>query len=81
MLASFAEELKMTCPAAYFLRTNALLLRNPSVFNFFDLPALTLPLPRNGALAVGLMLVGRRGSDRELLALGAAIEQQFNKHQ
>ena len=64
-----------------FLRTNALLLRNPSVFNFFDLPALTLPLPRNGALAVGLMLVGRRGSDRDLLALGAAIEQQLNKHQ
>jgi len=42
---------------------------------------LTLPLPRNGALAVGLMLVGRRGSDREFLALGAAIEQQLNKHQ
>jgi aspartyl-tRNA(Asn)/glutamyl-tRNA(Gln) amidotransferase subunit A len=57
-----------------FLRTNALLLRNPSVFNFFDLPALSLPLPRLGGLAVGLMLVGRRGGDRELLALGAAVE-------
>ncbi len=57
-----------------FLRINALLLRNPSVFNFFDLPALSLPLPRRGGLAVGLMLVGRRGGDRELLALGAAIE-------
>lgn len=57
-----------------FLRTNALLLRNPSVFNFFDLPALSLPLPRQGGLAVGLMLVGKRGGDRELLALGAAIE-------
>jgi aspartyl-tRNA(Asn)/glutamyl-tRNA(Gln) amidotransferase subunit A len=57
-----------------FLRTNALLLRNPSVFNFFDLPALSLPLPRQNGLAVGLMLVGRRGADRELLALGAAVE-------
>ncbi|MEO8022705.1 amidase [Polaromonas sp.] len=57
-----------------FLRINALLLRNPSVFNFFDLPALSLPLPRGG-LAVGLMLVGRRGQDRELLALGAAVER------
>lgn len=57
-----------------FLRTNALLLRNPSVFNFFDLPALSLPLPRQGGLAVGLMLVGKRGADRELLALGAAVE-------
>lgn len=58
-----------------FLRINALLLRNPSVFNFFDLPALSLPLPRGGGLAVGLMLVGRRGQDRELLALGAAVER------
>ncbi|MDP2817972.1 MAG: amidase [Polaromonas sp.] len=58
-----------------FLRTNALLLRNPSVFNFFDLPALSLPLPRQGGLAVGLMLVGQRGADRELLALGAAVEE------
>lgn len=57
-----------------FLRTNALLLRNPSVFNFFDLPALSLPLPDQDGLAVGLMLVGKRGADRELLALGAAVE-------
>jgi len=57
-----------------FLRINALLLRNPSVFNFYDLPALSLPLPRQRGLAVGLMLVGKRGADRELLALGAAVE-------
>ena len=62
-----------------FLRTNMLLLRNPSVFNFFDLPALSLPLPRKpGDQAVGLMLVGRRGADRELLALGAAVERLLN---
>ena len=71
----------MTCLAAYFLRTNALLLRNPSGFNFFDLTALSLPVSRKGALAVGLMLVGRRGHDRELLALDTVIEQQRNKHQ
>lgn len=62
-----------------FLRTNALLLRNPSVFNFFDLPALSLPLPRGDGMAVGLMLVGRRGADRDLLALGAAVEQQLGQ--
>jgi len=62
-----------------FLRTNALLLRNPSVFNFFDLPALSLPLPRGDGMAVGLMLVGRRGADRDLLALGAAVEQQLDQ--
>jgi len=43
------------------------------VFNFYDLPALSLPLPTEG-LPVGLMVVGRRDADRELLAVGAAIE-------
>lgn len=58
-----------------FHRTNMLVLRNPSVFNFYDLPAVTLPLPRPaGALPVGIMLVGQRGSDRSLLALAAALE-------
>ncbi|AOW14705.1 amidase [Hydrogenophaga crassostreae] len=57
-----------------FLRTNGLLLRNPSVFNFFDLPALSLPAPTGTGLPVGLMLVGRRGADRDLLAIGSAIE-------
>jgi aspartyl-tRNA(Asn)/glutamyl-tRNA(Gln) amidotransferase subunit A len=57
-----------------FLRHNALVLRNPSVFNFFDLPALSLPLHAHGPLPIGLMVVGQRGRDRELLAIGAAIE-------
>ena len=60
---------------AAFTQTNALVLRNTSVFNFFDLPALSLPLPRApGALPVGLMLVGARLQDRNLLATGAAVE-------
>ena len=59
---------------ADFMRVNALVLRNTSVFNFYDLPALSLPLPRAGKLPVGLMVVGRRNADRDLLAIGAAIE-------
>lgn len=59
-----------------FHRTNMLVLRNPSVFNFYDLPAVTLPLPRQrGEMPVGWMLVGRRNADRELLAVAAALEQ------
>jgi aspartyl-tRNA(Asn)/glutamyl-tRNA(Gln) amidotransferase subunit A len=58
-----------------FMKINGLLLRNPSVFNFYDLPALSLPLPVADGLPVGLMVVGRRGRDRELLAVGAAIER------
>ncbi|MCT9809934.1 amidase [Acidovorax sp. Be4] len=59
-----------------FHRTNMLVLRNPSVFNFYDLPAVSLPLPRQaGAMPVGLMLVGKRNGDRELLAVATALEQ------
>jgi aspartyl-tRNA(Asn)/glutamyl-tRNA(Gln) amidotransferase subunit A len=57
-----------------FNRVNMLLLRNPSVFNFLDLPALSLPARTGAGLPVGLMLVGRRQGDRELLAIGAAVE-------
>lgn len=48
-----------------FLKINALLLRNPSIFNFYDLPALSLPLPTDGGLSIGLMVVGQRRRDRE----------------
>lgn len=60
----------------HFHAANMLVLRNPSVFNFYDLPAASLPLPRPAqALPVGLMLVGQRGADRQLLAVCAAIEK------
>ena len=59
-----------------FHRTNMLVLRNPSVFNFYDLPAVSLPLPRRrGEMPVGWMLVGKRNADRELLSVAAALEQ------
>ena len=60
---------------AAFNQANGLVLRNPSVFNFYDLPAISLPLPRGpGELPVGLMVVGRRGEDRTLLGVAAALE-------
>ncbi len=59
-----------------FFAANALILRNTSIFNFYDLPAISLPLPRvAGSLPVGLMLVGARMQDANLLALAAAAEQ------
>lgn len=65
---------------ARFHATNMLVLRNPSVFNFYDLPAVSLPLPRpEGALPVGVMLVGQRGGDRELLAVCAAVEKHLQQ--
>lgn len=60
---------------AAFTQANGLVLRNPSVFNFFDLPAVSLPLPRApGELPVGLMAVGQRGADHTLLGVAAALE-------
>ena len=43
--------------------------------NFFDLCAISLPLPRDGGLSTGLMLVGRNGSDAKLFAIAAAVEK------
>jgi aspartyl-tRNA(Asn)/glutamyl-tRNA(Gln) amidotransferase subunit A len=53
---------------------NVLLLRNPSLVNFFDLCAISLPIP-GGGLPVGLMLVARNGQDRRLFRMAAGLER------
>lgn len=58
-----------------FTRLNMLLLRNCSVANFFDLCAISLPVPEPGPLPVGLMLVARNGQDHRLLRIAAAVEK------
>ena len=55
-------------------KTNLALLRNPSVVNFLDGCALSIPCQAPGAAPVGLMLVGQSGEDRRLLAVGLALE-------
>lgn len=60
-----------------FARKNAMLLRNTSMWNFFDCCAISLPLPRGGGLPTGLMLVGRNGQDRRLFRIAAAVERLF----
>jgi aspartyl-tRNA(Asn)/glutamyl-tRNA(Gln) amidotransferase subunit A len=57
-----------------FGRKNALLLRNTNPVNFFDLCAISLPLPPRDGLSSGLMLVGRNGQDRRLFNIAAAVE-------
>src|SRR5262249_59570536 len=61
--AIVAPKIAEVAAADEFGRKNAMLLRNTSMINFFDLCAISLPLPRNGGLSTGLMLVGRNGSD------------------
>jgi aspartyl-tRNA(Asn)/glutamyl-tRNA(Gln) amidotransferase subunit A len=61
-----------------FAARNAALLRNTAIINFFDLCAITLPLPVDpDAMPVGLMLAGRNGLDRRLLDIAAAVAQLF----
>jgi aspartyl-tRNA(Asn)/glutamyl-tRNA(Gln) amidotransferase subunit A len=54
--------------------SNVLILRNPTLINFLDGCALSLPCHREGDAPVGLMLAAGAGRDGELLALGAAVE-------
>src|SRR6476469_3356076 len=58
-----------------FRRVNVLLLRNPSVVNFLDGCALSIPCHADGEAPVGLMLSGRRMGDAALLSLGLAVER------
>ena len=60
-----------------FARKNAMALRNTVIVNFFDLCAISLPLPREGGLPTGLMLVARNGHDRRLFRIAAAVEKLF----
>ena len=75
--AIVAPKISEVAAADEFGRRNAMLLRNTSMINFFDLCAISLPLPRNG-LATGLMLVGRNGSDAKLFRIAAAVERLFS---
>src|SRR3954470_2324034 len=59
-----------------FNSKNMLLLRNTSTWNFFDMCAISIPIPRSG-LPVGLMLVARNGQDRRLFEIAAGIERLF----
>ncbi|WP_035691629.1 amidase [Azospirillum halopraeferens] len=57
-----------------FTRLNTLVLRNPSLANFLDRCAITLPMQAPGDLPCGLSLMGAAGDDRRLLAMAAAAE-------
>jgi aspartyl-tRNA(Asn)/glutamyl-tRNA(Gln) amidotransferase subunit A len=57
-----------------FGRLNLLMLRNPTVANFLDRCAVSVPCHRAGDAPVGLGLMGEHGTDRWLLAIAAAVE-------
>jgi|SRR5665213_1083434 len=58
-----------------FMARNAMALRNTTIANFFDLTAISLPLPRQGDLPTGLMLIARNGHDHRLFRIAASVER------
>ena len=60
-----------------YAKLNVLSLRNPTVANFLDLCAISLPVHRAGDAPVGLMLIGKHGEDAKLLRIAKAIEDLF----
>lgn len=54
---------------------NMLCLRNTSIGNFVDSPAISIPCHEPGSLPVGMMLMGMGGSDHRLFSIALGLEQ------
>ena len=76
-MPAVAPRLSEVATPQTFLAKNAVLVRQTNWVNFFDLCAISLPLPREGGLPVGLMLVARNGHDHRLFRIAAAVERLF----
>jgi aspartyl-tRNA(Asn)/glutamyl-tRNA(Gln) amidotransferase subunit A len=71
-IASLADD------AAYG-RANMLALRNPSIVNFLDGCAISIPCHRQGDAPVGFMIAALHGADRRLLAIAASMERKLKE--
>lgn len=60
---------------AEYARLNLLALRNPSVANFLDSCAISIPIQAADAAPVGLHILGHAGQDAALFAVAASLEQ------
>ncbi|MBV7486283.1 amidase [Bordetella sp. BOR01] len=58
---------------AYYA-ANGLILRNPTLINFLDGCAVSVPCHQAGTAPAGLMLAGANGADRRILSIGMAVE-------
>jgi aspartyl-tRNA(Asn)/glutamyl-tRNA(Gln) amidotransferase subunit A len=57
-----------------YVRINGLVLRNPSLVNFIDGCAISIPCQDPDSAPVGLSLFGLRNTDRQLLSAAAVVE-------
>lgn len=62
-----------------YFRFNGRMLRNPSIVNFFDGCALSVPCHDPGDAPVGLMIAGTQNTDRKILSIGLAVEKVIKK--
>jgi len=69
-----APALSDLAPDEAYVRINALVLRNPSIVNFIDGCAISIPCQAPGTAPVGLSLFGPGNTDRQLLSAAAAVE-------
>lgn len=60
---------------AKFFAANALMLRNPTMINFLDGCALSIPIHQGDEASVGLTIAGTEMRDREILSVGLAVER------
>jgi aspartyl-tRNA(Asn)/glutamyl-tRNA(Gln) amidotransferase subunit A len=60
-----------------YFKANAAVLRNCQVINFLDGCGLTIPIHDWGNAPAGLMVAGPAMSDRRILGIGLAIEEQL----
>jgi aspartyl-tRNA(Asn)/glutamyl-tRNA(Gln) amidotransferase subunit A len=72
-VAVVAPRLSSLADDAFFV-INARVLRNPSVVNFIDGCALTIPCHAPGELPVGLAICGTSMTDASILAIGRSVE-------
>jgi aspartyl-tRNA(Asn)/glutamyl-tRNA(Gln) amidotransferase subunit A len=63
---------------ALYFEVNAVMLRNPSIVNFMDGCAISLPCHQPGEAPAGLSLVGPPMSDSTILDWATSIEQVLN---
>ncbi len=65
---------RLEADAIEYNRVNLLQLRNPSLGNFLDRCAISLPCHVRGEAPVGLMLMGETMGDARLFSLAASVE-------
>lgn len=64
---------------APFDRANLLMLRNPTVVNFIDGCAASVPCHRPGDAPVGLMIAGLSDADARILSIARAVEARLRE--